>query len=87
MQHFLKTAMVVVALAGAMATASAAPADAQNRIIQNTGDAARACVNRRLCPAPLAGAIRSWDRAGWAAGNYLNSRQGLPTVPYPGTRR
>ncbi|MCC5966875.1 MAG: hypothetical protein JJU24_12135 [Natronohydrobacter sp.] len=66
---------------------SATAASAQNRIIQHTGDAARACVNRRLCPAPLSGAIRAWDRAGWEMGNHLNSRQGRPTVPYPGTRR
>ena len=76
-----------IALTGALVTNSAAPADAQNRIIKNTGDTARACVNRGLCPKPLSNAIRAWDRAGWAAGNYMNSRDGLPQVPYPGMRR
>lgn len=83
----LKMFATAFTLVGSMAVLDAAPAAAQNRIIQNTGDTARACVNRRLCPAPLANAIRAWDRAGWEAGNYMNRRQGLPQVQYPGTRR
>ena len=86
MERFLKTTTAALALAGAIAM-TGAPASAQNRTVQALGDNARACVNSGLCPAPLSNAIRAWDRAGWAAGNYINSRQGLPQVPYPGTRR
>jgi hypothetical protein len=87
MKMYLKTLTIAAALTGAMVTGSAAPADAQNSIVRNTGDTARACVNRHLCPAPLANAIRAWDRAGWEMGNTINRRQGLPQVPYPGMRR
>ncbi|WP_026352692.1 hypothetical protein, partial [Yoonia vestfoldensis] len=87
MKKELKKTTVALAVIGSVLLSSVVPASAQNRTVQHTANSALACVNSGLCPKPLSNAIRAWDRAGWEAGNFMNSRQGLPQVQYPGTRR
>jgi hypothetical protein len=87
MKKELQKTTVALAVIGSVLLSSVVPASAQNRTVQHTANGALACVNSGLCPKPLSNAIRAWDRAGWEAGNFMNSRQGLPQVQYPGTRR
>lgn len=87
MTAILKTITATMALVGSLVILDTAPAEAQNRVVQTVGAAARACVNVRACRGPAGVAIRGADRAGWAIGNQINRRQGLPQVRYPGPRR